>query len=87
VSPSNSNSIIGTVGESTSSLVSNTASQRFGVIVGLGNLHNRFLSITGTGNVDDDALDENPECGSNRWFGDTFTTSIPAENTTFFCLN
>lgn len=87
VSPSNSNSIIGTVGESTSSLVSNTASQRFGVVVGLGSLHNRFLSITGTGNVDDDALDENPECGSNRWFGDTFTTSVPAENTTFFCLN
>ena len=76
---------------STNSLVSNTGSpfnQRFGIAVGLGNLHNHFLLITGTGNVDDDALDENPNCGNNRWFADTFTTSSPAkEIQTFFCLN
>jgi len=39
------------------------------------------------GNVDDDALDENPNCGNNRWFGDSFTTVSPAKNTTFTCLN
>ena len=75
---------------STNSLVSNTGSplnQRFGIAVGLGNRHNHFLVITGAGNVDEDALDENPSCGNNRWFADTFTTSSPAKNTTFFCLN
>jgi len=90
VSSSNGNSLMGSVYGSTQSAVSNTGSplnQRFGVAVGLGNLHNHFLTITGTGNVDDDALDENPNCGNNRWFGDSFTTVSPAKNTTFTCLN
>jgi hypothetical protein len=92
VPSSNGNSLMGSVyGTSTNSIVSNTGTpfnQRFGVAVGLGNLHNHFLLITGTGNVDDDALDENPTCGNNRWFADTFTTSSPAKSTTdLFCLN
>jgi len=91
VPSSNGNSLMGSVyGSSTHSVVSNTGTplnQRFGIAVGLGNLHNHFLLITGAGNVDQDALDENPTCGNNRWFADTFTTSSPAKNTTFFCLN
>jgi hypothetical protein len=91
VPSSNGNSLMGSVhGTSTNSIVSNTGTpfnQRFGVAVGLGNLHNHFLLITGTGNVDDDALDENPNCASNRWAFDSFTTSSPAKGTTFFCLN
>ncbi len=89
--PSNGNSLMGSVyGSSTNSIVSNTGTpfnQRFGMAVGLGNLHNHFLLITGASNVNEDALDENPNCGNNRWFADTFTTSSPAKNTTFFCLN
>jgi hypothetical protein len=87
---SNGNSLMGTVLGSTNSVVSNTGgplNQHFGVAVGLGNRANHFLTITGTGNLNDDALDENPNCGNNRWFADTFTTSSPAKNTTFFCLN
>ncbi len=90
VPSSNGNSFMGSVYGSTNSLVSNTGSplnQGFGIAVGLGNLHNHFLTVTGTGNVSQDALDENPNCGSNRWFADTFTTSSPAKNTSLFCLN
>jgi len=90
VPSSNGNSLMGSVFGTTISTVTNTGSpldQRFGIAVGLGNVHNHFLAITGTGNVDDDALDENPKCGSNRWVGDTFTTSNPAKSTTFLCLN
>jgi len=81
---------MGSVYGSTNSIVSNTGSplnQRYGIAVGLGNLHNHFLTITGAGNVNDDALDENPDCGNNRWLFDTFTTSSPAKSTTFTCLN
>jgi hypothetical protein len=90
VPSSDYNSLMGSVYASKNSLVSNTTSplnQRFGIAVGLGNLHNQFLEVTGTGNVDDDALDENPNCASNRWAFDSFTTSSPAKGTTFFCLN
>jgi hypothetical protein len=90
VPSSNGNSLIGSVYGSKNSVVSNTGTphnQRFGVAVGLGNLHNHFLTITGSGNVSEDALDENPNCGNNRWFADTFATSNPAKNTSFFCLN
>jgi parallel beta-helix repeat protein len=90
VPPSNGNSIMGSVYGSTNSLVTNTGSslnQRFGIAVGLGNRGNHFLTITGTGNLNDDALDENPNCANNRWFANNFTTSSPATNTTFLCLN
>jgi hypothetical protein len=90
VPSSNGNSLMGSVYGSKNSLVSNTMSplnQRLGIAVGLGNLHNHFLTITGAGNVDEDALDENPTCGNNRWFADTFTKTSPLKNTTLFCLN
>jgi parallel beta-helix repeat protein len=90
VPSSSGNSLMGSVYGSTNSQVSNTASplnQRFGIAVGLGNLHNHFLTIAGSGNVDDDALDENPNCGNNRWFSNIFATSSPAKNTSFLCLN
>ncbi len=90
VPSSNGNSFAGAVYGSTNSLVSNTGSpfnQGFGIAVGLGNLHNHFVTVTGAGNVNQDALDENPNCGSNRWFADTFTKSSPAKNTTPLCLN
>ena len=63
------------------STVNNTGSERFGIAVGLGNLRNHLFSISGTGNVTYDALDENPNCGSNWWVGDNFITSSPPPNT------
>jgi hypothetical protein len=90
VPSSNGNSLIGSVYGSKDSLVNNTANplnQLYGVAVGLGNVQNHFLTITGSGNTVDDALDENPNCGGNRWFADSFTTSSPPKNTSFFCLN
>ena len=89
-SSSNGNTLIGSVYGTVNSFVSNTGSplnQHFGIAVSLGNLHNHFVRITGTDNMDDDARDENPNCGSNRWVGDSFTTSSPAKGTTLTCLN
>ena len=86
---SNGNSLIGSIYGGKSSIVSNMGTpqnQRYGVAVDLGNLHNHFLDITGTGNVLEDASDGNG-CGNNRWFDDTFTKSSPPKNTSFFCLN
>ena len=79
---SNGNTLIGSVYGSKNSVVSNTGTplnQRFGMAVGLGNLHNHFLAITGAGNVDEDALDENPNCSNNRWFADTFHEVEPGQ--------
>jgi len=86
---SNGNSLMGNAlkGTAAPSDVSNSGSQRFGIAVGLGSRGNRFAQIMGSGNLKDDALDENPNCANNRWLFDSFTTSSPAKNTTFFCLN
>ena len=86
---SNRNSLMGNAlkGTAAPNDVSNSGSQRFGIAVGLGSRGNRFAQIMGSGNLSDDALDENPTCGNNRWLADTFTTSSPAKNTTLFCLN
>jgi hypothetical protein len=86
---SSGNSLIGSVYGSKNSVVSNTGTplnQRYGIAVDLGDLHNHFLTITGTGNVLEDAVDANG-CGTNRWFADSFTNSSPPKNTSFFCLN
>ncbi len=87
VASSNGNSFVGSLYGSKNSIVSNTALQHFGIAVSLGNLHNHFSTITGTGNGSDDALDENPDCGSNRWTADSFTTTNPPSDIGFFCLN
>jgi len=91
VPSSASNTLDGSVYGDRASLVNGATGigflQAFGIAVGRGNLHNRFLGITGAGNSYTDALDENPDCGSNRWFLNSFTASIPTTNTTFFCLN
>ena len=61
--------------------------QSYGIAVGLNNLSNDVLLIDGDGNLVYDALDENPNCGTNRWFDNTFTISNPAPNTTDYCIN
>jgi hypothetical protein len=61
--------------------------QSYGVAVELGSLLDDVLAVTGDGNLVDDALDQNPTCGSNRWLGNTFTISNPVQNTTDYCIN
>jgi hypothetical protein len=61
--------------------------QSYGIAVGKGNQNNELIGIEGTGNVIDDALDENPNCADNRWLQNSFTTTSPAKNTTSTCLN
>jgi hypothetical protein len=51
--------------------------QSYGIAIGRGSLQNHFLFITGTGNIVDDALDENPNCGTNQWIYNVFTTANP----------
>jgi copper-binding protein NosD len=55
--------------------------QSYGIAVGKGNNNNVLLGIRGTGNVVDDAFDENPSCGTNRWLtlGDILTTTNPIQ--------
>ena len=90
--PSNGNAVLGVQFNNSYSTADNSigpsfTQQSYGIAVGLGNLHNDFLTIEGDGNTVDDALDENPNCGSNRWLGNIFTTSDPAQNTTDYCIN
>ena len=98
VSSSNRNSLTGSFNELTpsqgltpESLVSSTGltgiQQSYGIAVGLGNLDNQFLDINGAANLVDDALDENADCGTNRWLLNTFTTTSPLPNTTSTCIN
>jgi len=88
---SNGNTLVGPVYASPPSVVSYTGAlllqQSYGIAVGKGNLDNHFLIIMGMGNIVDDALDENPNCGSNRWLVNDLATSSPAKNTTYTCLN
>jgi len=70
------------VGATSYSVVSNMGillQQSYGIAVGKGNQNNHILYIMGTGNNVDDALDENPSCGTNRWLSDTFTTASPVQ--------
>ena len=89
VASSNGNSVIGVNFTNTYSRVSSFPpdQQSYGIAVGLGNLQNDFLTTDGDGNLVDDALDENPDCGTNRWFGNNFTISNQAQNTTDYCIN
>jgi hypothetical protein len=90
VPSSNNNGFIGSSYGTRNSVVSNTGSphnQSYGIAVGLGNSHNRFSLITGDANKTDDALDENPHCGGDRWYSNTFTRSNPAEGSSPLCID
>jgi hypothetical protein len=88
---SNRNTLISSEFRGDDAIVSYTGGvlllQSYGIAVGLGSLGNHFISINGMGNITDDALDENPACGSNRWLFNFFSTSSPKPNTTLTCIN
>jgi parallel beta-helix repeat protein len=86
---SSGNSLSGSAYGAKNSVVSNTGSplnQKYGVAVDGGDLHNHITATTGRGNTLEDAVDGNG-CGSNRWFGNSFTNSSPAKGAGFFCIN
>ena len=89
---SDGNSLSGAVFNTDFSTVNNDRSgpnepQRYGIAVGLGNVDNDLLLIGGADNLVDDALDENPNCGTNRWLFNGFMSTSPPQNTTDTCVN
>jgi len=77
---STNNTLLGGYYGGLNSNVSSTGSpftQRYGIAVGVGNRHNNFIGINGSGNSVFDALDENPKC-NNRWLDTGLKTSSAA---------
>lgn len=54
------------------------ASQAYGVAIGPGNVKNRVVDVSGSGNGTYDAADYNPGCGNDIWTGDQFGYSYPS---------
>lgn len=68
--------------QSTSNLVFNgksfkatDGSQQIGVAIDLGDLSNKVTDLTSQFNAQFDAVDENPQCGTNTWMVITYGTS------------
>ena len=78
---SNGNTLVGATSYSVVSNMGILLQQSYGIAVGKGNQNNHIFYITGMGNIVDDAFDENPNCGTNRWLSDTFTTASPVQIT------
>jgi len=79
--PSNGN-ILTSVGDPSSVDGPSQPSQAYGVAIALGNVGNRIVGIQGSGNGNGsfgvDAIDGNPNCATNLWTGNQFTTASPA---------
>ena len=57
------------------SLKASDGSQQIGVAIDLGDLSNRVADLTSQFNAQFDAVDENPQCGTNTWMVITYGTS------------
>jgi hypothetical protein len=57
------------------SLKASDGSQQIGVAIDLGDVGNRVLDLTSQFNAQFDAVDENPQCGTNTWMVITYGTS------------
>ena len=67
---------------------SSSLKQRYGVAIDTGNLRNRILEVTGTGNGTFDAYDTNPGCGTNLWDGTFANVSpTPVSSGNPFCID
>ena len=55
-----------------------SASQAYGVAIGPGNVKNRVVGVSGSGNGTYDAADYNPGCGNDIWTGNQFGYSYPS---------
>jgi len=57
------------------SLKTTEGSQQIGVAIDLGDLGNKVADLTIQFNAQFDAVDENPQCGTNTWMVITYGTS------------
>lgn len=70
--------------------IENTAAQKFGVAIDPGNARNHVVVNNNNGHANStfDLIDENPTCGSNIWYLNTFTTSKPGKDAVSpFCID
>lgn len=49
--------------------------QQIGIAIDLGDLSNKVSFLTSAFNAQFDAVDENPDCGTNTWMAITYGTS------------
>jgi parallel beta-helix repeat protein len=79
--PSNGN-ILTSVGDPSSADGPSQPDQAYGVAIAAGNVGNRIVGVGGSGNGKGtfgvDALDGNPNCGSNLWTGNQFAIVSPS---------
>jgi hypothetical protein len=79
--PSNGN-ILTSVGDPSSADGPIQPEQAYGVAIAVGNVGNRIVGIQGSGNGNGtfgvDAVDGNPNCSTNLWSGNQFTTARPS---------
>jgi hypothetical protein len=79
--PSNGN-ILTSVGDPSSADGPSQPDQAYGVAIAAGNVGNRIVGVGGSGNGNGtfgvDALDGNPNCGSNLWNGNQFAIVSPS---------
>jgi hypothetical protein len=79
--PSNGN-ILTSVGDPSSVDGPSQPAQAYGVAIALGNVGNRIVGIEGSGNGNGsfgvDAIDGNPNCSTNLWTANQFTTVNPS---------
>jgi hypothetical protein len=79
--PSNGN-ILTSVGDPSSADGPSQPDQAYGVAIAAGNVGNRIVGVGGSGNGNGtfgvDALDGNPNCGSNLWTGNQFAIVSPS---------
>ncbi len=79
--PSNGN-ILTSVGDPSTADGPSQSEQAYGVAIATGNVGNRIVGVEGSDNGNDtfgvDALDGNPNCGTNLWTGNQFAVAIPS---------
>jgi hypothetical protein len=79
--PSNGN-ILTSVNDPSTADGPSQSDQAYGVAIDAGNVGNRIVGIQGSGNGNNlfgvDALDGNPNCGSNVWTGNQFAIASPS---------
>jgi hypothetical protein len=79
--PSNGN-ILTSVNDPSTADGPSQPDQAYGVAIDAGNVGNRIVGIQGSGNGNNlfgfDALDGNPNCGSNVWTGNQFAIASPS---------
>jgi len=80
--PASNGNILASVGDPSSADGPTQPAQSYGVAIAAGNLGNRIVGIEGSGNGNGsfgaDAIDGNPNCGTNIWTANQFAIASPS---------